>query len=375
MKKTYNKKLREILPAGTNIWTDDEISNDLISVAGYFKNVVPEIIKSNGMTLEYRITNIGSSTLISVSDENDDTIGYMRLDKYNYEGIVDGYQIGKSIVSPELKRNGIKGIGERMYIWALTKLKVLVTDYMQSPQSHAVWAKLATKYKVLGLNEKNGELFELEVDAGSKKLVSPSGKPPLYPGAFNIVAVMYDTPSSAPKLTEIWETGSFFIMDFSPKDVELFDDEPFKKVTDKWKAKDSVNGNDVNIMIFDEDETPMARIDLIGFQGYKYISWSAITSKYRRRGVGEAMYIYALINYGPLLSDEVQSRESHALWARLAKNPNIEVRGYDELRRKEFDVVVKDKTIVNASNKKDALVVYAKDNLDPTRLIMRWKGK
>ena len=58
---------------------------------------------------------------------------------------------------------------------------------------------------------------------------------------------------------------------------------------------------------------------------------------------------------------------------------NIEVRGYNEQTRKEFDVEVgedektKKPIIVNVSKEKGAPVVYAKNNIDPTRLVMRWR--
>lgn len=298
-----------------------------------------------------------------------------------------------SELSPE-RRGSVRGLGERMYLFAVKKYGPIASDGLQTDSSHKLWARLGKNSAItmwgLDMNDDgNGELIGeiFAVKSNGSKVVNALGRKPVVYGHESDTNVLLVMSLGGSKVNEIDDTISEInkipVMNVSKsgfnsnvpskmidEPVDLFAGRRFRMIG---------NESHSTIVMYDADDTPIGILNLKKYQGHMAIVLSAKNPETRERGVGEIMYLYALGKYGSLMSDRSQTQKSHDLWIRLASNPGITVIGYDPGDKrdgsnpKKFPVKVDGNKFVNAHNDKSIFIDHDDDH-SYVRLIMYSAG-
>lgn len=95
----------------------------------------------------------------------------------------------------------------------------------------------------------------------------------------------------------------------------------------KIKLYQSTFNKDYYLIAFDNLE-PIALISFRNWIKYKHIVLSKVKKAYQGQGLGMAMYLMLIDEYGAIVSDHTLTLMGKRAWERLIKMPNVTVRSY-----------------------------------------------
>lgn len=267
-------------------------------------------------------------------------LAYMSVSDVTF-GDISGYQVFVSYANPDYKK---QGLGERLYIYALNELGIIISDMTQTQYSHALWARLSSRFNVKGLNvadEKNPKIFN--VKAHGKELVNADSETPIVYGSDgdpNVLLIMYD---ESPKTNEIIS-------------ITMDDDWGHSfanhRIPDNPEKHGTIDGYDwyvdrladrIKVVVIAKNRKVIGSANVMHKDG----RWAVVgigkgDAAGNLRGIGVMIYDIALhhISDGELYSDTSQTIFSRGVWAKLATEyrDRFKVSGYHTIRKKEFPV-------------------------------------
>lgn len=345
-----------------------DIENSMIdTLIGYFNDFDQTTNYEKIDGLYYHTTIRGSFIKFMITDDVPDSshpnkkiipLSYISLKRVTY-GQIKGLEIALSLVNPNYKR---QRLGEKLYIYALTKNNgglPLISDYSQTQFSHALWARLSSRFNVKGLDLDKKETFN--VKANGNILINADADEPIVFGSNNFSNTLLIMYNESPKQNEIIQIG-----DLNDKQIPNLQ-QNWERLRDKIKKPE--RGNDglyyyidnsygsITIVQADgiynknkpDDVSPISTIFLIDMGDSVQEKLVYVNPKYKKQGFGEKLYRFLIDKYKIMKSDDRQTIYAQALWVKLSKD--FDVKAKHVWYEHEFSLKVVDKHFEIDENK------------------------